>query len=147
MNRRSTEVQGCVNFPIHRPSTNEGGMVVKLWVIPENEAAEGVCCDAVIYDQLQETFIGTDDKDTPYDQQGEKYFIEDDTPKTIGEGIVVYEVYSVPLLASVVLGSTGWSGEWCCSWQDLTSTGKSIVDSMKVLYPNAEYRLITILDT
>jgi hypothetical protein len=61
---------------------------------------------------------------------------------------------SVPYLASVVLGSTGWTGynpetgdSWSCTFEDLSPEGKVLYESMQRLYPECRLHLLTFLDT
>ena len=54
---------------------------------------------------------------------------------------------STALLADVLMGSTGWSGDFICTYQDLTDEGKKIYESLKCLYPHAEFHLVTFIDT
>lgn len=162
MKRRSQDVEGCVNFPIHNPSSQEGGMLVKLWVIDRQDFddAYGVCTGVAVFDQKIESFMGTDKEGYPDDSY---VWTEGHTPeefsqahdKSIAEEKAWLEKFftgeyneqSVPLLASIVMGSTGWSGEFICKYDDLNEDGKTIYNSMQKLYPKAELHLMTFLDT
>ena len=163
MNRRSLDIEGWVNFPVHLPSSGEGGMLVKLWVIDRRpfEDAYGVCTGVHVIDQCSESFMGTDTEDWPEnfpeerdDWTPEAYSAEMDRLQAkrdewlerffTGE----YHEQSIPLLASIVMGSTGWSnGEFRCKYEDLTPEGQALYASMKALYPKAELVLLTFLDT
>lgn len=162
MQRRSQAVEGCVNFPVHQPSTNEGGMLVKLWVIDRQpfDDAYGMCCGVSVFDQASETFLGTDKEGFPDDSY---VWTPGHTPeefsrahdKSAAEQTQWLEKFftgehhenSIPLLAAIVMGSTGWSGDFICKYEDLTDDGKAIYDSMAKLYPKAELHLLTFLDT
>jgi hypothetical protein len=62
---------------------------------------------------------------------------------------------SIPYLAIINMGSTGWSGfdsekedYWICSYKDLTDEGKSLYNTVKKLYGKfADVYLTTWLDT
>lgn len=163
MNRRSLDVEGCVKFPTHLPSSGEGGMLVKLWVIDRQdfEKAYGVCAGVNVADVVTESFLGTDRSQPPKDDLYENYqeysdveFLAKDRAyreahKTWQESFYDYESGNVGgLLASVVLGSTGWSNsEFLCTYEDLSAEGKVLYDCLTKLYPNAELHLATFLDT
>ncbi len=164
MQRRSQAVEGCVNFPIHQASTNEGGMLVKLWVIDRQEFddAYGMCCGVAVWDKCSETFLGTDKESFPSDthifdpetqHSPEKFnqLLNQHTEETNAWKnrffTGAHHEDSVPLMASIVMGSTGWSGDFICKYEDLTSDGKAIYDNMAKLYPKAELHLMTFLDT
>ena len=80
--RRSTQVKGFVNFPVHQENGNEGGTFVRLVVVPPEvelpsdsapeDSAEYVkyhtdkpvvCCGGVIDFHYDECFIATDEDD------------------------------------------------------------------------------------
>jgi hypothetical protein len=43
---------------------------------------------------------------------------------------------SVKALAVLTIGATGWSsGEWRCTYADLTPEGKALYDNLQNLYP------------
>lgn len=61
---------------------------------------------------------------------------------------------STRYLASIVIGSTGWSGfdeekymYFCAQYEHLNSQGQLLYQMMEQLYPNAQVRLLTFLDT
>jgi hypothetical protein len=85
--RRSTQVKGFVNFPVHLPNGNEGGMFVRLVVVPpeydyplledDEDDTEAeieylkqkpvVCCGGLIQFHADECFYATDEADcTPW---------------------------------------------------------------------------------
>lgn len=163
MNRRSNDVEGEVYFPINdMENTMEGGMFVKLWVIPPKDH-EGVCCGTFVYDVLTEVFVGTDIDSFP--EFPEEWPSE---PERMTEMIIENEIdrkdylqkywsveeddfgltTSIPLLASVMLGSTGWSnGEWRATIKDLSFKAQELMGLFQEMYPTAELRIITFLDT
>ena len=72
MNRRSTEKNGWVNFPVNDPSwqnTREGGMFVKLVVCDDREFDDkfGVCCGVNVFDRVTEQLIADDRRPRPED--------------------------------------------------------------------------------
>ena len=55
---------------------------------------------------------------------------------------------SFDLLAAVNLGSTGWSGDFRCTYDDLNYSGKTIYKSLETLYAGTgKLVLLTWLDT
>lgn len=167
MNRREPISKGYVNFPINDPSyehTKEGGMVVKLYVIndkwddPDNF---NVCCGSNVCDVLSESMIGSDRVTSPQFTENSDSFDVDQYslqkqyyPYSNNENIKdSSRFFSIPLLAAIVLGNTGWSGYnsesyWKCSYNDLTDAGKDLYAYIQKLYgPNASLHLLTFLDT
>ena len=168
---------GCVNFPVEGGYHNDatGGMYVQLVVVEKRSAKENWWEDTFVVCwgggntslEYQEGMTGTDtmkDEWVPYYPQldaewpemvadkafATKFFFpsfyEMEKPRNIRER-------SIPLLASVVLGSSG--GSWCigerdyfrCTYADLTTEGKTLYDSLKTLYGDkAELHLITWID-
>jgi len=157
--RRSSVVCGFVNFPIlstEYTNTKEGGMFVELCVISDNSWM--VCCGGDnIKTTYTETLVGTD-SGVNSDNSDEMY-----RDPTISQRFSMEESLfpnmprsydSIPMLACVTMGSTGWSGYsesnglWRCCYDDLTSDGKNLYDTMKKLYgESCRYHLITWLDT
>lgn len=137
MNRRSNEVEGVVNFPMEfMETTNEGGMYVQLWVIDEQSTDEayGVCTGTNFSSTVSECFMGSDISSV------EERFFTDHEER--------YNEHSVPLLANILLGSTGWSsGDFIATFADLTAEGKQLYTQMQKIYPNATFALMTFLDT
>ena len=148
--RRTSAVVGYVNFPMDRiESTKEGGCFVRLVVLDVEDHREKwvPCCGGYQYFRYDECFLG-DDQYVP--------------PATPPEGNNAfrwkyYSLYndgdfeqwvSVNVLAVLTIGATGWSsGEWRCTYADLTPEGKALYDSLQNLYPGREVRLLTYLDT
>lgn len=174
MNRRSNDANGWVNFPINDSAyrnTKEGGMVVKLVVTDDNEFDEqyGICSGAWVTDTLSESLIADDQRPRPV-YNGEYNSIEDVQKEQ--QELAEWEEYhfpfvndkddpgytSRPYLASMVLGTTGWSGWheehgalWRCTYDDLTVTGKGLYTMLKKLYEcdgvKRRIHLLTFLDT
>jgi hypothetical protein len=173
MNRRSSEVQGWVNFPVDHPgwrNTKEGGMFVKLVVCDDRDFDEklGVCAGVHVHDVLSEVLVNDDQR--PYPTH---FDVQEDDPRAIEKITEVYEKqrewdeYHYPhmhdaedrhycsrsYLCSMVLGSTGWSGYddnlglWRCTYDDLTEEGKSLYNTIQWLYPGCKLHLLTFLDT
>ena len=173
MNRRSTDKNGVVNFPVDDPSwhnSREGGMFVKLVVCDDREFDEqyGICCGVHVYDFLSETLIGDDVRPRP-----ETIRIDDNDPDFLSKSDhfdrlqAEWEEYHFPhmndakkpkyysrtYLCSMILGSTGWSGfrddgkQWICFYDDLTEEGKLLYNQVIQLYPGCTLHLLTFLDT
>lgn len=177
MNRRSTDKDGCVNFPIESQqwqNSKEGGMFVKLVVIDPHEFddAFGVCCGVYVADQLTECLVGDDRRPYPgytatleqFNSHEEFIAAIDQEQKNVQEWDEYHYPFindkdeqsstSRPYLASIVLGSTGWSGFnaetgkiWTCNYSDLTDQGKTVYDTIQTLYPGCDLHLLTFLDT
>ncbi len=176
MNRRSTDMNGWVNFPVNDPrwrSTNEGGMFVKLVVCDNREFDKkfGVCCGVSVRDTLSEVLIADDKRPEPKHQFAQEDFASKDAWLAAVEAeqsaIRRWEEYHFPhmndendpsynsrdYLAVIIMGSTGWSGYsdenglWHCTYDDLTGEGKALYDSIQRLYPECELHLLTFLDT
>lgn len=151
MDRRSKSVSGWVNFPVNDSKyehTQEGGMVVKLIVLEDadSESDFSMCFGASPSNLYGETVVGSD--------KGLKE--QDLYPNIFSENNIseIVRSASVPLLASVTLGTTGWSGYdnqrgdyWICQYEDLTREGKALYDQLGQLYGNHHIHLITVLDT
>ena len=163
--RRTDAVVGYVNFPIGRiESTNEGGCFVRLVVLDVPDYVERwvPCCGGYQYFHYDECFLGDDQYDpTPEPepvnespeewmqyfkrryadrrQRNLKYYPYADSAR---------EWQSTAVLAVLTIGATGWSsGEWRCTYADLTPEGKALYDNLQNLYPGREVRLLTYLDT
>jgi hypothetical protein len=61
---------------------------------------------------------------------------------------------SIPYLAAVLIGSTGWSGfneskgeYFKAAYSDLSATGVALWDMLQDLYPTCKLELLTWLDT
>ena len=178
MNRRSTEKNGWVNFPVDHPdwkNTKEGGMFVKLVVCDDRDFDDqfGVCCGVNVWDRVTEQLIADDRRAQPKDCLGlEHYASEAEFVQAFEEEVRKkreWEEYhfpyineknssdlsytSRPYLASIVMGSTGWSGYrdgvglWHCTYDDLTVEGRALYDSIAKLYPGCNLHLLTFLDT
>ena len=178
MNRRSTHTNGWVNFPVDHPewqNTNEGGMFVKL-VVCDNRNFDnrfGICCGVNVWDQITEQLIADDRRPMPEDCFGlEHYANEEEFVRAYDDEVRKkreWEEYhfpyinekhptdrsytSRPYLASIVMGSTGWSGYrdgvglWHCGYNDLTEEGRALYDNIARLYPSCNLHLLTFLDT
>ena len=139
MHRREKVMNGWVNFPMESDQykhTGEGGMVVKLVAIDAIQFDEqfGFCCGAYVQDTLCETLV-SDETENHYPQLTDSYD-------------------SIPYLAAIVMGSTGWSGfdweagnYWNCTFDDLTDEGKALYNQIQALYPDHQLQLLTFLDT
>lgn len=140
--RRTDAVVGYVNFPMDRiPSTNEGGCFVRLVVLDVADLTEKwmPCCGGYQYFRYDECFLGDDQYVPPEGKDAAwKYYPE------LGRG----RGQSVRVLAVLTIGATGWSsGEWRCTYADLTPEGKALYDNLQNLYHGREVRLLTYLDT
>lgn len=173
MQRRSTAITGWVNFPVNDPqwaNSMEGGMVVKLVVCDNRDFDDqfGVCCGASVSDLLSECFVGDDRRPKPeplpsYDsieavraeQQAFADWEQYQYPRLHDEAVEGVERYlSRDYLATLVLGTTGWSGwnpqtekGWVCQFSDLNPEGQALYRQMEALYPGCDVHLLTFLDT
>lgn len=161
---------GLVNFPVDKyENTREGGVLVRLVVFDgmrNNDfyTAFLPCCGGFNQFQLDECFLGDDLQDLSYPADDamdevwqerdamlakctERYFPNLDCEDK--ESPVYHRRYlSDGFLCVMTLGATGWSsGEWLCTFDDLTSEGTALVESLRRLYPGCEIRLLTFLDT
>ena len=164
MNRRSNDINGYVKFPVNEfPNENEGGMFVRLVVIPE-DADTPVCCAGYCHIVLDESFlhdgssdaleveeyieIGPDCKFPKTYRYETRHFPAYHSPDNKNHDAGNDQYLSVPYLAVILMGSTGWScGSWHCTYDDLTDEGKVLYDSVQRLYPNSKLYLQTWLDT
>jgi hypothetical protein len=172
MNRRSKEVRGYVNFPVDDPSweyTGEGGMFVRLIVLEGNDYWR-VCPGGLSYIFYDESLIVPKHELQPmhddateedwlrrmasHNAYEKKFFPNLDMDRdNVGSEDTYLQYLSEPVLASVLLGSTGWSGfheekgYWTCTYDDLTDEGKALYDSLQTLYKGHELVLHTWLDT
>lgn len=157
MNRRSLETNGYVKFPTDSlPSSNEGGMFVRLVVVDkfflgDNNTKKWILCSggwqSFIYDEV---YIGDDKPLSAAKGEGnEEQFhfpalFEDDGLDA--RNFLSYE--SIPYLCVLTLGSTGWSNsKWLCTYDDLTENGKRLYNLLQELYDGCELVLQTWLDT
>lgn len=175
MKRRTTAMNGCVKFPVNDPAfynTNEGGMFVKLVVCDNREQDNRweMCCGATVNDLLSECLVGDDQRSLvgiPDEQLSVDNVIRChiETTKWIRYHFPNFEKHDIQLdaiehylsrdyLASILLGSTGWSGRhsetntcWHCTFNDLTEEGQALYKQIKSLYPECVLHLLTFLDT
>lgn len=153
MARRTKNSYGWVRFPVDTPSSNEGGVFVKLWVVEPDDVQYQVCCGGQVFDCVQEVFLGSD-KDPPpptpdlYTASLDEYKDHCNRLNEWKDKLFDPETGNTTVLASVLLGSTGWSSSnWLCTYDDLTEEGKSLYNSLAALYPEAELHIVTFLDT
>lgn len=167
MARRTTEIHGMVNFPVSTPGTQEGGMYVRLWAVPKDGG--GLCHGTETAELLDSVFVGADTIQvqqtinrarmeqewlTPVDSV-ERMNELDNLEKELDAqttGKFYHETpertrWSLPLAASVMLGSTGWSGDFICTYEDLNDRGKQLYDFFKAHYSHCDLHLLTFLDT
>lgn len=170
MHRRVNIQSGHVDFPMHLESSREGGMFVRLWVIDTTNGV-GECCGTHIFHEIQETFIGSDitkTKQTEAAKKIEKIWDEtfhtneklmaafDEERRLLAESTQEILCWndqdstktSLPLLADILMGSTGWSdSEFICEYKDLTELGKEMYITISAMYPQCKVALVTFLDT
>jgi len=149
MKRGSKKYNGCVSFPVDSKeyvSTGEGGMIVQLVVMDESKEGWHMCCGGGCYVMHGEALTGMTGRHRP-----DRHF-----PKLRDKDVDdLYEQFmSIPYLACVDLGSTGWSGYsdqngeyWKCGYPDLTNVGQELYNLMQKLYPEGTVYLLTWLDT
>lgn len=168
MARRSTKIHGMVNFPVNTENSNEGGMFVRLWVVPRKNG--GLCCGTETTELVDATFLGTDTTKKLQEKHAALLTAEWGKPsrnvkqvtrllkleKKLDSKVFDQFVYqdkqerrwSCGLAASVLMGSTGWSnGNFICTPEDLNETGKQFYDLFKSQYPHCDLHLLTFLDT
>jgi hypothetical protein len=158
MNRKSTDVEGWVNFPVNDPvwkNTFEGGMLVKL-VVCDNRDFDtqfGVCCGATVFDILSETFVGDDkcsqpkapivDESDPEallaaltaEQNAQEEWAARHYPRHAYASVQGFERYtSRPYVAAMVIGSTGGSGSRVEDHETWVCTFEDLTDEGKALY-------------
>jgi len=166
--RHSNKAAGFVSFPIETADfipSGEGGMFVKLVAVENHDIDSpdhfAKCCGANVYDVLQEPLVG-DDKTESLNELN--YVRPEDITAGLRARRALQEQHfpevidhqrrlSRPYLASIVLGSTGWSGihresgeKWHCTVDNLTPEGKQLYDQVSSLYPKADIHLLTFLD-
>lgn len=168
MARRSTKVQGMVNFPVHTENSNEGGMFVRLWAVARKNS--GLCCGTATTELVDGVFLGTDTTKALKEKNDAIMAAEWEKPIKNAKQVTrldklqrkldaqVYDhfvykdeqhrTWSCGLAASVLLGSTGWSnGSFICTYEDLNDAGKQLYHFFKSQYPHCELHLLTFLDT
>jgi hypothetical protein len=143
--RRTNRVHGLVNFPVDDPkwkSTREGGMFVRLVVVPPEglDALDyPVCCGGLQH------IVYTEDLIDPQLEKEHYLRLEDDKDSN--------QFISIGYLAVLYLGSTGWSGAdengdyWQCQGKDLSREGRKLMDLLSRLHPKCRVQLQTWLDT
>lgn len=151
----ASAVMGMVKFPTDQENTGEGGMFVRLIVLPpprkKNSPSYLPCCGGYSSFQLDEIFVGDDT--LPSRGKGGKplsWSLEHARRLTALERkyFSPSQEVSVACLAVITLGATGWSnGRWSATFGDLTTEGTELVLMMQRLYPECELRLLTFLDT
>lgn len=121
-----------------------------------------------VVDLLSESFIGDDRRPKPEpsarfdsieaveaEQKAFRDWEEYHFPR-VGDSSVdgVERFLSRPYLATMVMGTTGWSGwheedgrYWQCAFDDLSDDGKSLYRQIEKLYPGCDLHLLTFLDT
>lgn len=163
---------GFVNFPTKTiQNSGEGGVFVRLVVIDTKGDDESMnrwipCCGGDNSFFLDECFLGDDltdrsypDDDAPDSEWGkrmkrlavctERYFPNLKHSSEDSEKVdETFRYISRDFLCVLNLGATGWSsGQWVCTFNDLTDEGKAFVASLQKLYEGCEIRLLTFLDT
>lgn len=173
--RRTKAVSGHVAFPVDDPEYEyfaEGGLFVRLVVEPKDDEDLLVCAggwNTVTYD---ETWFGDDsttdcpcpncDDNLPeiptradFDCRREAAAFPHLNDETEPGQHRLYDRYeSVPYLAVLTIGSTGWVGrskqDWkpfICRYEHLTESGKALYDALQNAYPGRRLILQTWLDT
>ena len=170
----SSAVSGCVTFPIEGEYRNTalGGMYVQLVAIEKRSEAENWWDDAFLICfggsnttlDYQEFMAGTDtfvDTYVPYTEENKEKWYELRAKVADATNLIYPRFFtekakgqyqSVPVLAAVILGSTGatWMKDlnyWRCTYDDLDLQGRALYDSIKGLYGDkAELHLITWVD-
>ena len=177
MNRRNKDaISGFVNFPVDKfPSTGEGGMFVRLVVIPNNDDENEFmqCCGGYQVVLFDETLIEDDEtckipepEEPDYDNASREELVDYITATTQRMNLVydkhfprwneqsfddfkIDKYMSIEYLAIITIGSTGWSNaDWVCTYEDLTEDGKKLYNMISKLYEGTgKVCLQTWLDT
>lgn len=170
MNRRSKEVQGFVKFPVDDPAyknTMEGGMYVRLVVgtiSNKLDTYKHVVCaggdNVIIKDGVllsTDTHRRRNYADLERDMESRQRWEQRTFPNlfdNVFDTDTLRRYQSIPYLAIVTIGSTGWSGwhikkeaYWSCTYNDLSDAGQGLYQSLASLYPNCLLTLQTWLDT
>lgn len=169
---------GCVSFPVEdfgiHKNTNLGGMYVQLVAVERRSENEEWWEDAWLDCfggsnttlDYQEAMVGTDtlvDGQVLYTEENEDTWEDEVSEVAHATKLIFPNFYakvskarrgqSVPLLASIVLGSSGgtWADSngdpWRCSFEDLDTDGQALVENLKKLYGSkADLHLITWMD-
>ena len=168
MARRTKKIQGMVNFPVSNEGTQEGGMYVRLWAVPKNGG--GLCHGTETAELLDSVFIGSDTVKEKIvanrARMEQEWLVPIGSVERVDEldalekeldrqttGQFFHETqervrWSLPLAASVMMGSTGWSsGDFICTYDDLNDAGKQLYHFFKANYPHCNLHLLTFLDT
>ena len=174
--RRSKAVSGHVAFPVDDPAYEyapEGGLFVRLVVEPRDDEDLLICAGGWNTVTCYEEWFGDDTdaycpcpncEDNRPENPGRADFdcrreaaafprLHDPEPES-GQyrGHDRYE--SVPYLAVLTIGSTGWVGyrkpDWkpfVCRYEHLTASGQALYQAMQNAYPGRRLILQTWLDT
>lgn len=136
-------------------------MIVKLVLVPPSDPDrwgeyEACCGAATICDTEAECYEG-DTAGAPREFHFPRTNTKIDYQEMDHEkftALCVYGSLSIPYLAAIVMGSTGWSGwneergeYWNASFDDLDERGQQIVAALRSMYPGCDLRLVTWLDT
>lgn len=164
-----------MNFPfasLDFPKSGNGGLCVKLVVIDAIDDAGNtlaMCCGASVFDFRQEPLVGDDQRPVPADVIPEVFPLEDaqhfmeEDERLQTEWIRFHyprygtedpeSEWSRHYRASVILGTTGWTGyspekgNWFATLEDLTDDGKALYRLMEKLNPGCPVHILTFLDT
>lgn len=176
--RRTSAVSGCVRFPIDDPewpSSQEGGIFVKLYFVEKNPFSWSRCCAQDAVDVLGESLQGYwhngklhtfpempeggfEDLEDLEKWTKKSHMLEDRLFPRCNEDYDrnsrsdIERFLSVPMVACLTLGTTGWSGwngmrHWLATPDDLTPRGKILLESLIDNYPGCDWFLATFLDT
>lgn len=176
MKRGQAIAEGFINFPMGSadyPTGGGRGMFVKLVVLDEvvgQDDALGMCTGVSVYDFLQEILVGDDQRPVPVDVEIPEDTSPEETGRLLQQEQVNFQEWvrfhyprydlaeelagaSRPYRASIILGSTGWSGysettgNWHATFDDLTPEGQSLYRMLQALNPGCPVHLLTFLDT
>lgn len=166
-------------------NSGEGGMFVFLVVVEPSEIDFDnrwpVCCTNSVVIPLGDGVVGDDQLPEPplvdYTKIGSKeemsaamkaeeanhpslfhypHCYDNREPDETDEGFFKRVDNSIPYLAAIMLGSTGWSGwcdrsgngNWRCTLEDLSEEGRALYELVEKLYGDrGELHLVTYLDT
>lgn len=143
-----------INFPIDDPrwkNTGEDGLIVKLVVCHNNYDYYN---NAYVTDTCHLSLIGDDRRPMPLMMASDRRTWEEFHYPNINNEKSKYQFLSRPYLATIMLGATTWTGwsetemrYWTCTYEDLSSEGRTLYHQIQALFPECDLHLLTFLDT
>lgn len=176
MQRGNPVAEGFVKFPMGSAAYPEGGgqgTFVKLVVLNEvvgQDDTLAMCTGVFVLDFLQEILTGDDKRPQPVDAVIPDDASPEETMRHLDneqkafnnwmrfhyphyETASEFKHISRAYRASIVMGSSGWSGyneqtgNWCATFNDLTAEGQALYRLMEALNPGCPIHLLTFIET